>query len=382
MSHIRRLFFWSHLAFGLAAGSIILIMSATGALLALQPHLLAWLERDVRRAPATSERLPVSALIAAASAASGGAAPASIVLDADASHTAQVAFGRDGLLFVDPSSARVLGGGATGARAFFQQLTAWHRWLGAEGDARAAARGVTGAANLAFLLLALSGLYLWWPRTWTRRAARVRLAFERGAPPRARDYNWHHVIGFWCAAILIILTATAVVMSYPWANAMVYRLAGGEPPRQVRLVPLRSDVTAPAAIDAALQRAAAQLPTWRSMTLRLPQRAGDPLTVSIVDGAYWNRFARSQLTLDPVTAAVIRWEPYSAASRGQKVRGWIRFAHTGELGGVPGQIAAGLACLGGVALVWTGWSLALRRLAGSRVIRMLRGRRFAEADAR
>ena len=94
MSHIRRLFFWSHLALGLAAGSIILIMSATGALLALQPHLLAWLERDVRRAPATSERLPVSALIAAASAASGGAAPASIVLDADASHTAQVAFGR------------------------------------------------------------------------------------------------------------------------------------------------------------------------------------------------------------------------------------------------------------------------------------------------
>ena len=39
----------------------------------------------------------------------------------------------------------------------------------------------------------------------------------------------------------------------------------------------------------------------------------------------------------------IRWEPYADNSRGQKVRGWMRFAHTGELGGLVGEALAGLA---------------------------------------
>ncbi len=45
-----------------------------------------------------------------------------------------------------------------------------------------------------------------------------------------------------------------------------------------------------------------------------------------------------------------------------KARGWLRFAHTGELGGLTGQIIAGIGCLGGVFLVYTGFALAVRRL--------------------
>ena len=47
--------------------------------------------------------------------------------------------------------------------------------------------------------------------------------------------------------------------------------------------------------------------------------------------------------------------------RARRLRGWMRFAHTGELGGVIGQFVAGLACVGGAFLVWTGFSLAFRR---------------------
>ena len=58
----------------------------------------------------------------------------------------------------------------------------------------------------------------------------------------------------------------------------------------------------------------------------------------------------------------MQWQPYENNSLGQKVRGWLRFAHTGELGGLVGQVVAGAGCLGGVFLVYTGLSLALRRL--------------------
>jgi uncharacterized iron-regulated membrane protein len=49
----------------------------------------------------------------------------------------------------------------------FRALEDWHRWLGASAANRTSTRAVTGACNLAFLALAVSGLYLWWPRTWT-----------------------------------------------------------------------------------------------------------------------------------------------------------------------------------------------------------------------
>jgi uncharacterized iron-regulated membrane protein len=104
------------------------------------------------------------------------------------------------------------------------------------------------------------------------------------------------------------------------------------------------------------------VPTWRTITARLPVRSGAPVTFTIVDARSWNPFAGSQLTVDASGAAITKWEPYEATSRGQKWRGWARFGHTGELGGLPGQLVAGLASVGGSVLVWTGLALAVRRL--------------------
>jgi uncharacterized iron-regulated membrane protein len=62
------------------------------------------------------------------------------------------------------------------------------------------------------------------------------------------------------------------------------------------------------------------------------------------------------------TAEVAKWEPFSALSTGRQWRSYLRFAHTGEIAGLPGQTIAGLASLGGAFLVYTGISLAIRRL--------------------
>ena len=107
-----------------------------------------------------------------------------------------------------------------------------------------------------------------------------------------------------------------------------------------------------------------------AITLRIPARAGAPLAFTIVDGASWNPMARSQLTLDAATGAVRQWQPYAGQSLGQRARGWMRLGHTGELFGLTGQIVAGLACAGGVVLVWTGVSLAVRRLFAWRARRV------------
>ena len=66
--------------------------------------------------------------------------------------------------------------------------------------------------------------------------------------------------------------------------------------------------------------------------------------------------------MDPFTGKVLRREGYGDFNQARRVRFWLRFLHTGEALGWPGQLAAGLVSLGATLLVWTGFALAWRRL--------------------
>jgi uncharacterized iron-regulated membrane protein len=372
----RTIIFWLHLAAGVTAGAIISVMSITGALLAIKPLALAVIDRDVRTPPARDHSTPparLDAIAAAVRAARPDARITTITLQSDPAAAAAVAFDRGAVVYVDAESGAVVGEGSRRAQALFRALEDWHRWLGVPSESRAVGRAVTGACNLAFLALALTGPFLWWPRRWTWSNIRPVIWFRPGTTGRARDFNWHNTIGIWCAPVLVIVTATAVVMSYRWANDLLFRIARSTPPpaaARETIPPSTLDSAVPDRLDALVARAEEYVPTWRSITVRVPPRSGAPVLLSIVDARSWNAFARSQLTLNPSTAAVVKWEPYAATNLGQKMRLWARFAHTGELARWPGQLVAGLASLGGAFLTWTGIALAIRRFAAWRTRRV------------
>jgi uncharacterized iron-regulated membrane protein len=99
------------------------------------------------------------------------------------------------------------------------------------------------------------------------------------------------------------------------------------------------------------------------INFRFPQRPGAPFIANIQESDGLPPNPRSQLTLDPVTAEVKKWEPASGQNLGRKVRSWVAPIHTGQAWGVPGQIVACLGALGATVLVWTGLSMAWRRFA-------------------
>lgn len=72
--------------------------------------------------------------------------------------------GSSGNSHADPYTGEILGAGATGIRKFFALVTQVHRWFNVQGEGRETARAITGASNLLFLFLVLSGMYLWLPR--------------------------------------------------------------------------------------------------------------------------------------------------------------------------------------------------------------------------
>jgi uncharacterized iron-regulated membrane protein len=370
---VRSTIFWIHLACGVATGLVVLMMSATGVILTYERQIVAWAERATYASPAPdAERLPLEQLVEAAKLQRPELAPTTIMLRNEPDAPVVLAAGRSGSVLADPYSGAIRDPGAPLLRSFFGAVTGWHRWFNATGDNRAAARAITGASNLVFLFLIFSGLYLWLPRVFKWAAFKTRLLFNsKATTSKARDFNWHHVLGIWSAIPLAVVVATAAVFSYPWANALVYRVAGEQPPRAAGGPPRGEE---PAVIvqdgtaidrlgyDALLARAAAH-GEWQTLTLNIPVSPDAPtVRIGIDEGNGGQPQRRHTLTLDASTGAVLSYAPFSSQTAGQKARSWIRFLHTGEALGLVGQTIAGLVSLTSIVMVWTGLALAYRRL--------------------
>lgn len=371
---IRRGIFWLHLTAGSVAGIVILIMSVTGILLAFEKQILARAERGYRTVTpvAGAARLSMQEVLAKVQARQS-ASPTNVTWHPDPSASLEIAFGRERSLFANPYTGLAIGEGAGNLRKFFKAVENWHRWLGAGLEKRKITRAITGACNLAFLFLVCSGLYLWWPRSWARFIPNA-LLFKAGLQGKAREFNRHTVIGFWCCVPLFVIVLCGVVMSYPWASNLVYRAAGDTPPPpaspQSSAAPSQHDASRQPALNlAALHtlddlcaRAEHRVPLWQSINLKLPASSKESTVTFLIDtGNGAQPSHRSQLILDRKTGNEVRWEPYSSYSRGRRWRINMRFAHTGEIFGFLGQGIAALASLGAVFLVYTGISMALRR---------------------
>ena len=367
---LRRMLFWSHLAAGLFAAVVVVIMSVTGVLLTYQKQMTAWADRRaVNAAPPGpgATRLSPEVLLQRAEE-QAGAAPTSVTLRSRPDAPAEVAFGRDRRELVNVYTGQLLGEGSTTIRKVFRVTTAWHRTMGATGENRALGRAITGASNLAFLFLVVSGFFLWWPRNWTPRAFLNVLFFRRGLSGKAREFNWHHVIGFWSVVPLFIVVLSGVVISYRWAGNLVYRIAGEKPPAAAASPNTAdraaADTVPPTSIglDAAFAMAMAREPQWTTLTAQLPKVDAKTMNVSLDRGMGGQPQLRSQLVINREDGSEVRLEPFASQSKGRQLRSILRFAHTGEVLGVFGQTIAGLVSLGAVILAWTGIALSVRRL--------------------
>jgi uncharacterized iron-regulated membrane protein len=224
-------------------------------------------------------------------------------------------------------------------------------------------------SNLLFGALILLGVVLWLPRKWSWKAIRASIAFRNGLRGKARDWNWHNVIGIWCALPLLLIVLTGVVMSFGWANALLFRLTGSTPAAAGREVGDRrghrdgnSVIGREPNYDHLLNVAKTLNPDWRTITLNVSRGASTPVAATVDTGTGGQPQKRTQYFLNRDTGAIIKITSFADGSLGQRLHTFVRFGHTGEYGGLPGQVIAAIASLGGCLLVYTGLSLAIRRL--------------------
>lgn len=432
----RKIIFWAHLVAGLLAGVAILIMCFTGTVLAFEKEIVAWVDRagsQVTVPAAGTPRLTVEEMVKNVQATQPeGTRVASMIVKADPAAAVTMTAGT-ATVYVNPYTGQVTPQGAAGVREFMRTMTSWHRYVGFSAEQRTTGKQIAGAGNVIFFVLAVTGLYIWMPRQWSWRALRPSVWFTGAATSKARDWNWHNVIGFWTTPVLIVLTLTALPISYVWASNWINSFnapAAGTAVAGTQAAPAAAIVAPEGAtrlsFTTLLLAAQTEAPDWKQITMRLDGgaaggrggggapaaggrggrgadgapaaggragRAGrggeanaagaqqaaanpaapaaprgvQPVSITIREAHSWPRTANTTLTLNPFTAEKVSRTGYAQMQTGAQIRAWTRFLHTGEATGPVGQFLAGLACLGGCFLVYTGFALSWRRFFGKRM---------------
>ena len=382
----RKTIFWIHLSCGVLAGLLVFVMSLTGVLLAYERQIKGWVAQS-HYVPAAQQttRLPLLQLLADFKLARPELQPNSLSVNNNPGAPVSVRAGRAGSFDLDPYTAQIMQTESAELNEFFETVEHVHRWLNLSGESRNTARAVMDAANAIFLFLVLSGLYLWLPPLWKQALFKARLWLRTDyTSSKVRDFHWHHVFGIWMALPLLAVVYTGAVMTYPWAANLLYRAFGAEipaPPSGPGGPPpgfgggpnpfaaanggaasegQNDSLTVDALLQAAL--ADANSAGWKRVTLSLPAANDKTVRIEIDQGNGAQAHLRHTLILDRSSGDIKQVREFGDTPKAQRLRGIARFLHTGEVLGFWGQTLAALASTAAMLLVWTGLSLAWRRL--------------------
>ena len=384
-----------------------MLIGLSGAMLAFREELLDLLNPGVLRIAAnTGTPLTPQELVLRVQTAQPGKRIAQVTVYADPQTTARITFApepgtkRGDLAYVNPLTGAILPG--LQGNDFFKFIERFHRWLLLPQEI---GKVLTGSFALCLIFMALSGLYLRWPRrplAW-RNWFKVNFSLTG----RAFLWNLHSVVGTWALVMYLVLSLTGLYWAFDWFKDGANQLLGDNQtakqmqPKQAegrkrsgagdadQASGRRQKRDGADGADAADANNADQTPAlalaWQvflqesaktggysTARLRLPEQAGKPVQINYLDSNPPHERARNQMSVQPVTGKVIALERYADKSTGGQLISSVYALHMGSYFGVTGRILMTFAGLGLPLFGITGWMLYLDRRRKKRAVRLER----------
>ncbi len=347
-----------HLWLGMIAGLIVLFLGITGCLLAFELEIRSITEKEQFAEIENRPFAPPSALRAAAEARLGKKINS---LEYREKGKAAVAYYYDAdhyqIVYLDPYSGQVKRVKNMN-RDFFRVVTMGHYYLWLPPRI---GQPIVASATLIFLVMMITGLILWWPKSKAARKQRFRIKWD--ARWRRKNYDLHNVLGFYMTWIAIFLALTGLVMGFEWFARSVYFVssAGSAMPPHEHPVSdtSRQHLVAGDAADKIWLWLQARSSNGERVGLYFPVTASDPLEGSINHrpGTYYNTdyYHFDQYTLKELPATGIYAGTFKEARIADKISRMNYDIHVGAVLGVPGKILVFLASLVAGSLPVTGF---------------------------
>lgn len=389
---MKKIFAKIHLWLSVPLGLVITVVCLSGAVLVFEGEITRALHPELYRVavPANVRPLRPSQLADRIR----GQMPdslhlVSLQLSARSDEPCMAAFRETGRrqLSVDPYTGAV--NGWIESPAFFGTVRKLHRWLldppPSKGE-KSVGKAIVGVSTLALVLILVSGLILWIPRS--RKALRNRLKVSCTYGRRRFWHDCHVSLGFYATLLLLVMALTGLTWSFGWYRTAAYALFGApqqttamqENPSRKTDSGSRHERGRSGERTAGREHGERQAETearpfdyavWDAVLGQLTTHCTAYKTIVLTQTeaqvARQSAMRRiDRVTFDPRSGRLAEITLYEETPRQQRLRGWFYALHTGTWGGIWTKILYFLAALIGASLPLTGYWLWWRRCMNKR----------------
>jgi uncharacterized iron-regulated membrane protein len=346
---VRRLILRIHLIIALIAGAFMLVLGATGSVIAFEPELDRLFHPHASYVSSTGKVLSLTEIGDAVSRKFGGEPVVAYLPSLSSDIATEVILSR-GIVAVNQYTGEVLGVRTRG-QTFLGFVRSVHVRFGS-GDV---GRAVLKWSGVAALCSFASGLYLWWP------LHRVRI--QGSWSSRGYWFDLHNAVGIFSLLPLLILAGTGTAIGFEGpVTSLIDELTGSRPARanQILARPEPNPGSVPITPDRAVTLACAQLPGAQAYRVQMP-RYGGVYAVALVNPRDRIAGGRNSVSIDPWTGNVISSSLSTDMSLGERIMAANEGIHTGDVFGRPSKIAVSLTSALLPIQVMTGLMIWLRR---------------------
>ncbi|MEM8507275.1 MAG: PepSY-associated TM helix domain-containing protein [Bacteroidota bacterium] len=361
-----------HLWLGLASGLIVFIVSITGCLYVFEKELkeVFYRERLTIDVEDNSVRLPTSISVNNAEALFDHTIQAySLVTSTHPNETLQVHFfKRRGIeetgmwtwygeeqqyyyiAYMDPYSGQLVRLENT-KWEFFTVVEAIHTslLLGPIGNR------IIAVSVLIFLILLITGILLWWPRTGKAWKMRTWFQWKSTTKWKRKNYDLHNIPGFYVLFLAFVVAITGLSWSFDWINQSVQWIANGGDEKESGYKSVQSDSkksTEPDPVDRIMTDLRISYPHATKFHFFYPR---DTLGTYSAFADYGSSTRWSVLSYDQYSVKKLDEYSLSDLNNGEAIE-WLNYdIHTGTILGFPGKLLAFFASLISASLPVTGF---------------------------
>ncbi|MDR1480804.1 MAG: PepSY domain-containing protein [Planctomycetaceae bacterium] len=264
---------------------------------------------------------------------------------------------------VNPSTGESLGTQRSKIYMFFMMLTFLHRfllldiWLG---------QIIVGGATLIFLVLVITGLFLWLPAKITSiKGWSTGIKIRLGKSWSMFLYDVHNTLGFYILIPVVVMALTGPIISFSWYRSAFGWVLGARPFRIALEKPVqskKSETIEHLKWDDFIRRGD-EISKRKGITrLVLPQTPEGCVVFQRIGAGLCNIAATDKIQFDQYTGDVLKSDLFDDLSLNEKIASLIFPLHNGEIFGTVSKIIYFFACLIATSLPITGVILWFRKL--------------------
>jgi len=203
-------------------------------------------------------------------------------------------------------------------------------------------RYFVGICTLILLILTISGLRLWIPAKW--KFLRQMLTVKFSGSFKRQNYDWHNVLGFYTAPVVIVLSLTGFLISFSVLFIPLLFLLNGESPKGVAsLLNAQSTIqknNIPIDMANVLKIASLQMPEAEVRGVAMPANKQGSYRLDLMKDGFPSSGQRQMLSLDQYSGKVLLNSNKDFPEVGLAYLSWLTPLHYGSFGGMPTKIIA------------------------------------------